>query len=456
MPADQGGVPIPIEDYAYDGEGNRLASHLSGLYDTNPHNQLLSDDTYTYAYDARGNRISRTDRVTGNVEAYTYDSQNRLIGWTDGVSVISYAHDALDRRIAVTVDGVTDSFVHDPWSPYSTIANDVLLDFEDRALVRRWLHGPEVDEPLAYERYAGTTAGGSGTALELFRNRLGSVILAVSVSTGAVAAEYDYDSFGQRTLVQGTEEVRYGFTSREHDALTGLIHYRARAYDPLTGRFLQRDPIGFASGDLNLYAYVENDPYNWTDPSGLTTMGVAGPGGSIQRDSAIRGGLTPVFSGILGFAQRFANALRGYNNVTGAATAVMNQSGDGDDGDNTDSRGDDDGDQQPGSEPPEPVDIARELAAQCTAEPRRCHDFARELKDRLREAGVDFDEVYVRNTIRDYIYSERFGVISTSGAHEAVQVGDIIFDNNFPEGLPAGDWRFDIGEGFPGLEINVN
>ncbi|RMA41352.1 RHS repeat-associated core domain-containing protein [Rhodophyticola porphyridii] len=208
--------------------------------------------------------------MTGAVETCTYDSQNRLIGWTDGVSVISYAYDALDRRIGVTVDGVTESFVYDPWSPYSSIANDVLLDFEDGALVRRWLHGPEVDEPLAYERYAGTTAGGSGTALELFRNRLGSVILAVSVATGAVAAEYDYDSFGQRLLVQGTEEVCYGFTSREHDALTGLIHYRARAYDPLTGQFLQRDAVGFASGTLNLYGYVEGNPYNYLDPSGLT------------------------------------------------------------------------------------------------------------------------------------------------------------------------------------------
>ncbi|WP_227288108.1 hypothetical protein, partial [Boseongicola sp. H5] len=126
VPADQGGVPVPIEDYAYDGEGNRLASHLSGLYDTNPHNQLLSDDTYTYAHDARGNRISRTDRATGAVETYSYDSQNRLIGWTDGVSAISYAHDALDRRIAVTLDGVTESFVHDPWGPYDPLTGRFL------------------------------------------------------------------------------------------------------------------------------------------------------------------------------------------------------------------------------------------------------------------------------------------------------------------------------------------
>ena len=58
--------------------------------------------------------------------------------------------------------------IYDPWSPYATVANDILLEFEAGALTRRWLHGPTVDEPIAYERYTGTTAGGSGTALELF------------------------------------------------------------------------------------------------------------------------------------------------------------------------------------------------------------------------------------------------------------------------------------------------
>ncbi|WP_227288050.1 RHS repeat-associated core domain-containing protein [Boseongicola sp. H5] len=174
--------------------------------------------------------------------------------------------------------------------------------------MRRWLHGPEVDEPLAYERYAGTTAGGTGTALELFRNRLGSVILAVSVSTGAVAAEYDYDSFGQRTLVQGTEEVRYGFTSREHDARTGLIHYRARAYDPLTGRFLQRDPIGFASEDFNLYAYAWNNPYVWTDSSGLAAS-IDNAGLTASQRAAGGGWFSGIASATLGLARNFATAL---------------------------------------------------------------------------------------------------------------------------------------------------
>ena len=93
--------------------------------------------------------------------------------------------------------------------------------------------------------------------ISLFANRLGSILTAVSISTGAVAAEYDYDAYGTRSQV-GALEQPYGFTGREHDAESGLIHLRARAYDPAVGMFLQRDPLGFGGGDINLYAYVWN------------------------------------------------------------------------------------------------------------------------------------------------------------------------------------------------------
>jgi hypothetical protein len=46
----------------------------------------------------------------------------------------------------------------------------------------------------------------------------------------------------------------------------------ARAYDPCTARWLQRDPIDAASGDPNLYRYCGNEPINWTDPTGLKAM----------------------------------------------------------------------------------------------------------------------------------------------------------------------------------------
>jgi hypothetical protein len=44
--------------------------------------------------------------------------------------------------------------------------------------------------------------------------------------------------------------------------------YRARYYNPTTGRFLSEDPMGFAGGGPNLYTYAGDDPTNFYDPSG--------------------------------------------------------------------------------------------------------------------------------------------------------------------------------------------
>jgi RHS repeat-associated protein len=55
-----------------------------------------------------------------------------------------------------------------------------------------------------------------------------------------------------------------------YDRDTGLTRFGAREYDPQTGRWMAKDPIGFAGGDVNLYAYVGSDPVNFTDISGMT------------------------------------------------------------------------------------------------------------------------------------------------------------------------------------------
>ncbi|MDD5703267.1 MAG: RHS repeat-associated core domain-containing protein [Dehalococcoidales bacterium] len=102
---------------------------------------------------------------------------------------------------------------------------------------------------------------------------LGS-ITSISNASGAVVQRYAYDSFGNMTITtNGNINQPYTYTSREYDKETGMYFYRARYYDPKAGRFVTKDPIGFAGGDVNLYAYTKSRPINLTDPSGNTPAG---------------------------------------------------------------------------------------------------------------------------------------------------------------------------------------
>jgi len=101
---------------------------------------------------------------------------------------------------------------------------------------------------------------------------LGSV-RQITDATGIVLQWYNYDVFGAPTVANPVNQSRFEFAGREYDPETGLYHYRARAYSPVLGRYLQRDPIGFAD-DYNLYRYVKNNPINFTDPSGLEGAGI--------------------------------------------------------------------------------------------------------------------------------------------------------------------------------------
>jgi RHS repeat-associated protein len=65
-----------------------------------------------------------------------------------------------------------------------------------------------------------------------------------------------------------TLEIPFGFAGGLHDKDTNLIRFGYRDFDPETGRWTARDPIGFAGGDTNLYGYVQGDPVNWVDPTG--------------------------------------------------------------------------------------------------------------------------------------------------------------------------------------------
>jgi RHS repeat-associated protein len=64
------------------------------------------------------------------------------------------------------------------------------------------------------------------------------------------------------------ELVKYGFQGREMDVETGFLNFRNRIYNPVQGRFLQRDPIGFAGG-MGLHEFTGGSPHNRSDSLGL-------------------------------------------------------------------------------------------------------------------------------------------------------------------------------------------
>jgi RHS repeat-associated protein len=251
------------EAYGYDANGNRT----NAGYQTGSNNQLLSDGTYTYAYDNEGNRTRRTNLITGEVTLYEWDYHNRLIGVTTKdingtiTKAVVYTYDAYDRRIAKVIDAdgngpataTTERMVYD--------GDNIALTFDGtETQTHRYLYGPGIDQILADETQTSVNwalVDNQGTVRDVID------------SNGVVLNHISYDSFGNVTSETNPNiDFRYGYTGREHDEKTGLYYYRTRYYDPIVGRFISEDTIGFNGGDANLYRYVGNSPINFTDPSG--------------------------------------------------------------------------------------------------------------------------------------------------------------------------------------------
>ena len=119
-------------------------------------------------------------------------------------------------------------------------------------------------------------------------NGTGSTV-AITDMTQAVVNSYAYDPFGQilgqqETVPQPFKYVgQYGVMAEPN----GLYYMRARYYDPTVGRFISEDPLGFGGGDVNLFAYVQNEPINWIDPLGLSDLDLTAPGSFESKAAAL-------------------------------------------------------------------------------------------------------------------------------------------------------------------------
>jgi RHS repeat-associated protein len=115
----------------------------------------------------------------------------------------------------------------------------------------------------------------SGVIYALAYDQLGSLRI-VADGAGNVVKRIDYDTFGNIiTDTNSSLTVPFGFAGGLHDRDIALVKFGYRDYDPETGRWTAKDPIGFAGGDTDLYGYVADNPVNLIDPDGLFAGPVA-------------------------------------------------------------------------------------------------------------------------------------------------------------------------------------
>ncbi len=218
-----------------------------------------TNETQSFAYNAAG------CLTNFNGLALDWDERYRLTSAVSATFSVSYAYDVLDRRISRIEGSTTNYFVYD--------GNQVVADLDGSgSIIRSYVWGTGIDNLLCFTDH---TTSNTYYAIKDYQN----TVIALVDEIGAVVESYEYDAYGNIKILDAasaelTESAfgnRYLFQGREYDSTTGLYYFRARWYNPETGRWLSKDPIGIAGG-LNQYVAFKNNPVNNVDPKGTIAI----------------------------------------------------------------------------------------------------------------------------------------------------------------------------------------
>ncbi|MBX3017158.1 MAG: hypothetical protein KF767_04665 [Bdellovibrionaceae bacterium] len=292
--------------YAYDDNGRLVEVKKDGItvnsrvFDTNGNRAFGSNwgTTFTASYDSR-------DRITalGSI-LYTYNplgdrvSMSPLVG---GSSI--YEYDVTSSLRTAQTGGVTKTYQDDGFARLTvtkmngSFQRGYLYQSEGRIAAEYNGNGHITK---TYVHAFGTNAPAymitEGQKFRILTDHLGSPRLVVNTLNGAVAQRIDYIAGGR--IVRDTNSCfqPYGFAGGIWDPETGFTRFGVRNYDAKTETWTTMDPILLAGGDTNFYGYVEGDPVNWVDESGLSRKSpeLGGASDSIRTTGGVGGGVLDI------------------------------------------------------------------------------------------------------------------------------------------------------------------
>ncbi|NJN66382.1 MAG: hypothetical protein HC884_06535 [Chloroflexaceae bacterium] len=238
--------------YAFDPMGNRTTMRVGSAettYQYDAADRLLQAGDITFTWDRAGRMIRRTQQRIPT--SYTYDARDRMLRAGD----VTFAYDGAGRRMRKVADGQMTSYTYN-------ISGDLPYVLAEQSPLgeTRYLYGP-----------LGLLAriAPDGMPVYYHADALGSV-RALSNLDGKLVAGYAYDAFGAVRASSGLADG-FSFTGEQTDAETGFVYLRARFYAPEVGRFTSKDSFAGRLRDpqsLNRFAYVQNNPVHYADPSG--------------------------------------------------------------------------------------------------------------------------------------------------------------------------------------------
>lgn len=293
------------EVFAYDSLGNRITHNgVSSTFDIT--GQRIQDDSkYTYLFDLNGNILAKNSKTNGQSYRYEYTALNQIKFvsiFENSISVIplkkiGYVYDPIGRRISKSLVDYSDSSLNYTKKFYYDDTNIIAEIDAENNLLATYTYRPEIHDDILSARFTNFSVSSSngGAAIAggyILSDRIGSVYYAkdhlnsvteILDGNGSIIQKYDYSAYGVISSIKNSLNQNVGFfeapirttftfTGREYEPETKTYNFRARQYDPSNGRFFQQDTdpgkIKSPRSFLTKYAYVQNVPTMFNDPTG--------------------------------------------------------------------------------------------------------------------------------------------------------------------------------------------